>query len=305
MVSKENDSQVNFILGIDGGGSKTLARLVNVKTQQVWQAEGGPSSLTNDFSGALVVLEKLCQNLMKTAQCEANEISAVFGLAGAGASDKVELLTNKIAQNFAYFTVCSDARISAYGANLGNEVAVVALGTGSVGMRLMANGDAVFVGGWGFTIGDQGGGAKLGVAMVQAAIDEFEQHQFSVKARLTQLTDRVAQVIGYNRSDILTWLSSAKPITFAKLAPLVFQLSEQCPLAKKLIDQHIQAVEHLIELTLADTQLPLVLLGGLAQSTRSYLRNELQQKLIVAKGCALDGACLLAEQQAQSILVEA
>ncbi len=292
-----NHCSAHFILGIDGGGSKTLARLVNINTQQVWQAEGGPSSLTNDFSGAVKVIAQLCQQLFQLAQCQPEQVSAVFGLAGAGSSQKVMNLKTQLALNFSQLTICSDARASAYGANLGNAVAVVALGTGSVGMRLMENGEAFFVGGWGFQVGDQGGGAKLGVAMVKAAIDEFEHTQFSVKARLTQLTDQVAQVIGYNRTDILAWLANANPIDFAKLAPLAFQLSAHCQLAQKLIAQHVSAVESLITLTLADTSLPLVLLGGLAEPTRAYLTIKTQEALVKAKGDALDGACLLAKQQ--------
>lgn len=302
MNNLSNFCSAYFILGIDGGGSKTLARLVNINTQQVWQAEGGPSSLTNDFSGAVNVIAQLCQQLFQLAQCQPEQVSAVFGLAGAGSSEKVNSLKTQLALNFALLTVCSDARTSAYGANLGNAVAVVALGTGSVGMRLQENGEAFFVGGWGFQIGDQGGGAKLGAAMVKAAIDEFEQTQFSVKARLTQLTDQVAQIIGYNRIDILTWLANAKPIDFAKLAPIAFALTERCPLAQNLINQHVAAVESLISLTLADSRLPLVLLGGLAEPTRTYLSQNTQKKLVTAKGCALDGACLLAEQQLEQYL---
>ena len=297
MNNLSNHCSAHFILGIDGGGSKTLARLVNVNTQQVWQAEGGPSSLTNDFSGAVKVIAQLCQQLFLLAQCKPEQVSAVFGLAGAGSSQKVNNLKTQLALDFFLLTICSDARTSAYGANLGNAVAVVALGTGSVGIRLMENGEAFIVGGWGFQVGDQGGGAKLGAAMVKAAIDEFEHTQFSVKARLTQLTDQVAQTIGYHRLDILAWLANANPMDFAKLAPLAFQLSAHCQLAQKLVTQHVMAVESLITLTLADSLLPLVLLGGLATPTQAYLSTKTQEKLIKAKGCALDGACLLAKQQ--------
>ena len=42
-----------FILGVDGGGTKTIARLENLHTGQQWLATGGSASLTNDFDLAL------------------------------------------------------------------------------------------------------------------------------------------------------------------------------------------------------------------------------------------------------------
>jgi glucosamine kinase len=291
------NTTINYILAVDGGGTKTLARLVNIKNQQLWQLEMGPSSLTNDFEGAVQVLSAICKQLLALAQCQAEEVSAVLGLAGTGSQPKVNLLIKRLSLNFAYFRICSDALISAYGANSGQPVAVVALGTGSIGMRLMANGDYSLFGGWGFTLGDEGGGAKLGAAMVKATIDEFEQQAFDVKAKISQLSDCTAQIIGYKRANILGWLAEAKPVDFAKLAPLAFELTSDCPVAAKLITQHTVAVENLISLTLANTTLPLVLMGGLAKLTFDYLTPETKKCLISAKGSALEGAFLLAQQQ--------
>lgn len=310
MKKIENQSNKNqFILGIDGGASKTLARLVNIQTGQYWHAQGGPSSLTNDFNGALSTITNLCQQVIHQAQteeksqingdnnsnnnhCNVHHISAVFGLAGAENKEKVQQLKEALAMPFIKLIICSDAKISAYGANNGEAVAVVALGTGSVGFRLDDNGDSYLVGGWGFTVGDEGSGAKLGLAAVQAIITELE-NKGTINSKLTA---QISDVIGKERLDMLTWLSTAKPHDFAKFAPLIFSLASTCPVANTLLKQHLAAVEQLIQLTLAKTHLPLVLLGGLAKATQPYLATKYQQHLIIAKGNALDGACFLAQQ---------
>jgi len=286
-----------FTLGIDGGGTKTLARLTNLQTQQSWQAQSGASSLTNDFNGAIVIIAVLCRQVISLAQtvndyCDYQNISAVFGLAGTGNEARVTQLIDTLAMPFAQLTICSDARTSAYGANNGKAVAVVALGTGSVGMRLDDNGNSHIIGGWGFQVGDEGGGAKLGLLAVKACIKELE-HQNKITSELAQ---HVSKTIGDNRPAVLTWLSTAKPVDFARFPPLIFLHALACPVAKILLKQHIKAVEEHIDLTLGNTNLPLVLLGGLAEVTQAYIATKYKQQLISAKGDALDGACFLAKQ---------
>lgn len=298
--SKQVMNKVNYILGVDGGGTKTLARLINLTTQERWQAAAGPSSLTNDFTGALNVLNALTDDLIEQAGCQSFEVVAVFGLAGTCDSDAVAKLQQTFAHRFTVLDICSDANTSAYGANNGGEVAVVALGTGSVGMRLQLNEQGKLtqhmVGGWGFLIGDEGGGAKLGYHSVQALVAEFQHfgcaHSQLAKAVAAFINIKESHVI--SRQVIASWLASAKPVDFSQLAPLVTQYQNSCSVAKKIMTNHVASVEFLIRDTLADTALPVILLGGLAQPTQTLLSATTKHLLVSAKGNALDGACLLA-----------
>lgn len=290
----------DYILGVDGGGTKTIARLINVTTQEQWQAVSGPSSLTNDFSGAVSVLNVLIDELIGQATCQSLEVIAVFGLAGTGDCDAVAKLQQTFEHRFIALDICSDASTSAYGANNGGEVAVVALGTGSVGMRLQLNEQGELrqhmVGGWGFLIGDEGGGAKLGYHSVQALITEF-QHFGDAHSQLAQA---VAAFINAKDSSAITrqkiavWLANAKPVDFAQLSPLVTQCHSSCSVAKEIIANHIASVKSLISDTRANTTLPVVLLGGLAPFTQVLLSDKTKKFVINAQGDALDGACLLA-----------
>lgn len=285
-------STTRYVLGIDGGGTKTVARLTQLGTKKSWQAQSGASSLTNDLAGAVDVIAKLCKNLVFQSGVHYEQISAVFGLAGSGNKNSVQQLRNALAMPFENLIICSDAKTSAYGANNGQAVAIVALGTGSVGMRLDNDGQSELVGGWGFIAGDEGGGAKLGLAAVKETLIEFEQY----KKPNSEVAVQICQCIGKTRVDILTWLSRAKPSDYANFSPLIFSSVFTCPLAKKLIALHTKAVEKLIKLTIDGEQLPLVLLGGLAKVTQPYLSAEYQQQLVEPKGDSLDGACFLAEQ---------
>lgn len=282
----------NFILGIDGGGSKTLGRLVDINTQQQWQAKVGGASLTNDFEQAWQTIQQLIMQLFDQSGATAQQVVAVIGVAGAGSSARAAKLRHNLALPFAELVICNDARTSLFGANLGEPVAVVALGTGSVGARLDQNGQTAFYGGWGFNAGDEGGGAKLGLHAVQAMLAELDQtgQLHSVLAK------KIAEQIGRERDTILTWLSAAGPADFARFSQPVFELATRCPIAKGILDTHCQQVEQLIADTRADTTLPLVMLGGLAEPTQPYLSSHIQPLLIEAKGTALDGGCLMAQR---------
>ncbi|MBL4763811.1 MAG: ATPase [Colwellia sp.] len=307
---KQAREKVNYILGIDGGGSKTIARLINLTTQKQWQATSGPSSLSSDFSAVVSVLNTLINDVVGRAGCQLHEVLAVFGLAGTSNRLAAIKLKKLFAHCFAAIEIYSDASTSAYGANNGGEVAVVALGTGSVGMRLQFNAQgeltSQLVGGWGFLIDDEGGGAKLGYHSVQALVAEFQHFGFAN----SQLAQAVAAFINakdgtkvdnskiasfaITRQDITAWLASAKPVDFAQLSPLVTKHQDSCPVAKKIIANHVASVEALITATRADTTLPVALLGGLAPFTQQLLSAATKRFLISPKGDALDGACLLA-----------
>lgn len=314
---KNNRNSVHYILGVDGGGSKTIARLVNLTTKEQWQAASGPASLTNNFNGSVKVLNTLIDEIIGKANCQLLEVVGVFGLAGAGNANAVTKLQQLFGQRFISLDIYTDAFTSAYGANNGEQVAIVALGTGSVGLRLQLNeqGELIqhIVGGWGFLIDDEGGGAKLGYHSVQALVAEF-QHFGNAKSKLTQAVAAFINTSVNVNSDIdfkdsqqvtrqiiTTWLATANPVDFAKLSPLVTHYQFDCAVAKKLMVNHIISVEALIYDTRANTKLPVALLGGLASLTQTLLSKSTQGFLISPKGDSLDGACLLADMVAKRL----
>jgi glucosamine kinase len=281
-----------WILTVDGGGSKTLARLTNSKTGRHWQQQAGPASLTNDFSLALSNISLLSNNLCQQAGINSQQVHAVMGLAGAGNPQQHQQACQQLAAHYAGFLLTTDARTSLYGANLGKPVLVVALGTGSVAMRLLADGTEQQVGGWGFNIGDEGGGAWLGKQLVRELLWQVD----SLAGIQSPLLQTVAQQIGADAAHLLPWLKTASPTDFAALAPLVFQYGSRCTVAARLLQRHISAVQQLLWQGREQFDLPVVLLGGLAETTIPLLDNACRALLQPALGSALEGAYILAAQ---------
>jgi glucosamine kinase len=284
-----------FFLGVDGGGTKTIARLENLNTGQLWLATGGQASLTNDFDSALHTCDSLIESLCTQANCNRNEIVIVFGLAGAGNLEKTDKFKRSLLADFKDAKVYTDAKTSLYGANEGEPIVVVSIGTGSVGAMLTRDGKEIQTGGWGFNVGDEGSGAKMGVLAIRAVLSEIDDigHAHSLLAQM------IVRKFGSKPSNVLAWSTSAKPADFASLAPLVFEYSEKCHVAKNIVITHVEHVESLIKKTRSNSQLPVVLFGGLSMPTLPFLNTAIQNMLVEVKGNALDGACLLAKKLMQ------
>ena len=282
----------DYVLGIDAGGTKTLGRLQHRDSGRSWQLKMGSASLTNDYNNAAATLYQLISNLFELAQCSGEQVTVVAGVPGAGNLQLRKSLELHLAELCPNLWITTDAKTSVYGANHGEPVVVVALGTGSVGMRLETNGHERQFGGWGFIIGDEGSGAILGKMAVRQVLDELDRtRKFGSK-----LAKAVTAVIGTDPANILSWLKNAAVNDFSRLAPLVLPLAAACPQAAIVFKHYLSDVVELIDLSCLDVDLPVVILGGLAEGTIPHLPERIRCKIIPASGTSVDGALLLAEK---------
>ena len=221
----------DFVLGIDAGATKTKGLLKCVQTSELWSVVKGPGSITNDLSGACSNIKDVAQALLEQAGCSAEDTILACGAAGATNEAAKEALESTLKMlNFKQTFITSDAQTSLYGAGQGCPIIVVALGTGSVAMRLDNNGVEKQFGGWGFSAGDQGGGAYIGRELVASILKDFDKDDFQPDA----LTTAVLNIIGSEQSAILNWLQQASPAKFATLAPVAIEFMAQNRLAKKI-----------------------------------------------------------------------
>tara|TARA_R110002126_G_scaffold98045_12_gene228103 strand:- start:9768 stop:10643 length:876 start_codon:yes stop_codon:yes gene_type:complete len=281
-----------YLLAIDGGGSKTLARLSNPENGQQWQAAGGPAQLSNDLELALTNVQLLSLQVCQKAGISPQQVVACIGLAGAGNPQLHQTFCQQLPLEFAGWQLTTDARTSLYGANNGQPVVMLALGTGSVAMRLCADGSEQQTGGWGFTIGDEGGGAWLGKLAVRQLLWQLD----SDNGLSSPLTRALASHCGDNVATILPWLKQATATDYAALAPLIFQHSS-CPLAQQLLHQQADAIAELVFSCRGQRDLPVVMLGGLAANSMPLLSPAVSKLLQPPRGDALDGGLILAAQQ--------
>ncbi|UTA48416.1 ATPase [Simiduia sp. 21SJ11W-1] len=285
----------HYYLGVDGGATKCVARLCN-SDGTLCERRAGAASLTNDLTQAIATVQDVCHQLLTEAGLTPEQVHLAAGLAGAGKSDAAQAVHTALTNaGYASVHITTDAQTSLLGAGAGEPMVMVAVGTGSVAMRLSADGKITQVGGWGLAVGDEGSGAAVGKSAVRALLWELDLHG----EPQTKLSRHVVEQVGRERAAILRWLSQAGPKEYAALAPAVFEFLPYCPLAQKIARKTASEVEQLIRAASGDQDLPITLLGGLAQNMSDLLSPDLRAKLVAPKGTALDGACTLARQRHQ------
>jgi glucosamine kinase len=289
----------NMILyaGIDGGGSKCSAMLFNHKGEVVAQGIAGAANAARDLQKTLNSMIESVTLALKEAKLDAEYMSQIqvgAGLAGACVPDvNAQLLAWQ--HPFARFKVSSDLSTSCYGAHGGNDGALLIVGTGSSAAR-MQKGKLTQFGGHGFMLGDKGSGAWFGRSAVASTLEALDG-----LIPFSSLHDTIMTTLAVDSSTaLLQKMLSANPSQFAALAPDVVQLAQQDDSdAISLVKEGVTYLDNLCQRTLQDTDLSLVLMGGLAPSLIPWFSPAVRERIVTAKAGPEWGAMRLVQADLQ------
>lgn len=211
-----------LVLGIDGGGSKTIAWLSPVEIIDegvpIGRGEAGPSNPQSvGWNAALENLEQAVDAAFSNAGMPPGTVeSACVALAG-GDRDDVRVRLQEWCQHRAlarHFLPTHDAfPLLAAGTPDGSGIAIVS-GTGSFAFGRSTKGTTVRSGGWGHLFGDEGSGYSIALSGLRAAAKAFDG-----RGEETQLCDRFLRQLQlqkpdeliekiYSRSNERPWLAS-------------------------------------------------------------------------------------------------
>ena len=218
-------------LGVDGGGTGCRAVVADELAVLGRGAGGAANSRAVGVVAAWESVDAAVNAALTDAGLSGDAkplLQACFGLAGVGRPGDREAFL-KHPHPFASMRLETDVHAALVGA-LGAEVgAVLAAGTGSMVYGQDASGRRYRVGGWGFPVGDEGGGAWLGLELARAAL-----HAADGRGEASGLTGTVLRRYG-GPEGVLQKLHNAKPKDFADLAPLVFSATGDDPLRERLL----------------------------------------------------------------------
>jgi glucosamine kinase len=278
-----------YLIGIDGGGSATRARLTDRAGRALGDGVAGPSGLSLGVKPAWAQIDLAIARCFASAglpQAAPQECALGAGLAGANFKEQAQQFLRS-ARRFAHVALETDGTTMLLGAFSGEPGVVVVAGTGSVGEALRRDGSRASVGGWGFPVGDEASGAWLGLGAVRAA-----QRALDGRAERGALADAVYQVIGASAEAILAWCSQAGQGAYAQLAPHVFAAAETDPAAAGLLRSAGGFIGEMVDALDPAGDLPVSLSGSVGRRLVPYL-PVLTARLHEAEGDAVDGALLL------------
>ncbi len=188
------------VLGIDGGGTKTVCVIMNAQGKVLGRGEAGASNYQSiGVNAALKSIESAIDaaavEALKLIECI--QIKAIcLGLAGIGRPKDIEVVKSlvsdlenshnlpiewallstqtPITESEKNIIICHDALIALVG-GIGDDVGiVVAAGTGSIVFGRNQQGITKRAGGWGYILGDEGSAYQIAVAGLQAAMQAYD-----------------------------------------------------------------------------------------------------------------------------------
>ena len=211
-------------LGIDAGGTRTTVLLARDATV-IAQANGGSGAIR---PGRALVTATRIAACARQALTEARLLAAdvlVIGAAGAGRDpERTELREGLRNERLAErVTVLGDLEIALEAAFGSGPGAVLISGTGSVAVGRTADGIVHRRGGYGWQIGDEGGGFAISRAALAAAARAHDG-----RASETGLGKALIAASPVKEFDqLVRWTLSADPSEIAAMAPIVFQVAAQ------------------------------------------------------------------------------
>lgn len=286
-------ASISYLIGVDGGGTGTRARLTDAAGAVLGEGRAGPSGLGQGIDQAWRHIEQAVVEAFREARLDPAPLAFCgigLGLAGAHVPERCAALL-QAAPRYAHIALDTDAYTAVLGAHAGQPGAVVAAGTGSVGEAVRRNGERVSVGGWGFLIGDEGGGAWLGLRAMREA-----HRACDGRAPAGALVQKVWQIAGRDRESLLSWCEHAGQHAYAQLAPLIFDTEKADPRSAQLLADAVSALESIARALDPAGELPLALTGSIGQRLAPRFSAALAARLVSPAGDAADGALRLLRQ---------
>lgn len=285
---------IEFLIGVDGGGSGTRVRLARADGVELAEGGGGPSGLLHGIANAWAAVEDAAGAAFRAAGLDVPaKQSIAIGLGLAGVHNK-QWAAEFVAANPGYAAVAleSDGHTTVLGAHRGEAGAIIALGTGSVGEIKLADGRHMEVGGWGFPAGDEASGAWMGLRAVNHV-----QQVIDGRVPASAFASDIANACGGERDAIQNWLAKATQTNYAQLARIVLQHGETNETARLILLEAGREVEIMANALDAGGVLPIALCGGLAAPLRPYMPVSMLKRIVTPHGDSAAGALRLIQQR--------
>ncbi len=264
-----------FLLGIDGGGSRSAAVLTDASGAPMAKSQGPAlNPLTVGWDDFRCHFGELLDGLDRGKSTVADALCA--GLAGVGNSEIRQKAVGVIREvsGVKDVFVVTDAEAALWGAFAGQAGLLLIAGTGSICLGMNSQGRTARSGGFGYLLGDEGGGWWIAAEAVRQALRSVDG-----RAPETALTDVLRQQFDLSDiRDIIPLLQNGdlKPADLAASVPEIFRLSRLDPIARDIVQRAGYFLAQLVRSTAEKLNLknyPVALSGGLWESPGKELQQ--------------------------------
>jgi N-acetylglucosamine kinase-like BadF-type ATPase len=293
---------MKYVLGFDGGGTKTECVLMDAEKNVCAQGRSGPSNpLRVGFGGSLAAVCEAGLLAMRNGKISLEDVAGLCaGLAGAAQPDAARKMKRLLSEEYPGrdVHVCTDLELTLEATGDGPAIVLVA-GTGSAAVGRDAHGRIASVGGHGPLLGDEGSAYDIGKRAAMAALREYDRSNVT-----SPFGAKMLKELGVNSwQEFQTRAHAVPDDVLPRIFPLVARAADEGePSAQELLKLAAAElgclVNDLVErLKLREQRFLLVKSGGAIQRSR-YFDEQLNERLRAAAPHAEFGALLTTAAEA-------
>lgn len=211
---------MTFVIGVDGGGTRTRAVILDGAGRELGRAEAPGAVATAEAPElAAGAVSYAVHSAAQRAGVVLPAASLWAGLAGAGAEAARQAVQDELAQAriASKVHVGSDVEAAFHDAFADGPGVVLIAGTGSIAWARAEDGRELRVGGWGRDLGDEGSGYAIGVEALRRVVRAEDLRDPPTSMRAPVLA---ACGVG-DPTDLIGWIEVATKADVAALVPLV------------------------------------------------------------------------------------
>ena len=273
LITPTPREDVRWLLGVDGGATKTLAAVLDLETRSVHLGHAGPSN--EDAVGAPAALQALTDaagTALEGAGVSEDELGAI--VAAVAGTDTASVAGHVRAARGESWIVVNDV-VGAWATATGGGPGVGAIsGTGSNVFGVGEAGNGWRTGGWGHLLGDEGSGYWLGAESIRAALKDRDG-----SGPPTALAEAARAFFDCPTVEAVAALAYSKPLTKAEISAFAVECARAAedgdPVAAGLFARGAtllgEQVVAVIEQTALEGSFPIGLIGSTYKAGEIYL----------------------------------
>jgi len=301
-----------FFMGIDGGGSRLRIAVTDASltaAAKLTASAANPNIIGHDT--AREHIRSSIGRALKQAHLVADSISAVgIGIAGASKLHSREWLISTVEARLpsSLLVPSSDLEIALVGALAQRHGVLLLAGTGSAVFGIAPTGRTRQIGGWGYLLGDEGGGYWSGLQVLRHIIRKSETSDADFgRANFDSFSHKVLGELGLAAPrELIPWLYQGQQSAVLRVAAIAQIALQQAQLGERDAISILQqaAIQLVSQLELVTRQLeyeraPIAFAGGLLDNS-NVLSMDVTRRLKlksrpIAQYPPVMGAALLAQ----------
>lgn len=213
---------MKYVIGVDGGGTKTEAVAYNPEGDIIKSSLTGYGNLLNGKEEGLKNIVEAISVIVDELGIESLQ-GIYLGIAGSEVGNNNEIIKEEVKSKFNVETiVMNDSELALKALLKGEDGILTIAGTGSIAFGI--NGDVQWkAGGWGNLLGDEGSAYKIAIEGLKNMIYENDN-----SLELSGMSKAILEYLGISKpDDIIGFVYSSTKDEIAKLAQIVSKFAEE------------------------------------------------------------------------------